>query len=222
MKREKIYQGIILFMLIGFLLFFIKTDEIINESSATNDELISLVDQQREDNEEIISQWENSYEELQCEYGALLVEKHQIELNQKQVEIPVYDFTEAEVYLIAQCVEAEAGYYEGHELSQQYVTQVILNRLHSGQFPNSVEEVIYQKTDGCPQFSVAYNGMMDDREVEPETLANVYSVLVHGTDLPEYVLYFYSASVTENWVNTLNTYTTESGTVFAYESKEVY
>ena len=101
MKREKIYQGIILFMLIGFLLFFIKTDEIINESSATNDELISLVDQQREDNEEIISQWENSYEELQCEYGALLVEKHQIELKQKQVEIPVYDFTEAEVYLIA-------------------------------------------------------------------------------------------------------------------------
>ena len=127
-----------------------------------------------------------------------------------------------ELEYLAACVEAEAGYYEGHELSQQYITQVILNRLHSGQFPNSVEEVIYQKTNGCPQFSVAYNGMMDDREVEPETLANVYSVLVHGTDLPEYVLYFYSASVTENWVNTLNTYTTESGTVFAYESKEVY
>lgn len=218
MKRERVYQGVTIFMLIGFILFVINSNNKYMELVEVNNELTDLIDRQREDNEEIVSQWESSYEELQIDYGKLLVEKEQLE----QVELPVYDFTESEVYLIAQCVEAEAGYYEGHELSQQYITQVILNRLHSGQFPNSVEEVIYQKTNGCPQFSVAYNGMMDDREVEPETLANVYSVLVHGTDLPEYVLYFYSASVTENWVNTLNTYTTESGTVFAYESKEVY
>ena len=70
--------------------------------------------------------------------------------------------------------------------------------------------------NGVPQFSVAFNGMMDDREVTPETLANVYEVIVHGTDLPDYVLYFYSASVKENWVNNLNTYTTLEGTVFAY------
>ena len=218
MKRERVYQGVTIFILIGFILFVINSNNKYMELVEVNNELTDLIDRQREDNEEIVSQWESSYEELQIDYGKLLVEKEQLE----QVELPVYDFTESEVYLIAQCVEAEAGYYEGHELSQQYITQVILNRLHSGQFPNSVEEVIYQKTNGCPQFSVAYNGMMDDREVEPETLANVYSVLVHGTDLPEYVLYFYSASVTENWVNTLNTYTTESGTVFAYESKEVY
>ena len=222
MNREKFYQGIIIFMLICFMIFFIKSYNNFTELSAINDELINLVDNQKTDYEKIIEQWKQSYEDLQSSYGDLLVEKRSLELERKQVNIPVYDFTEEEVYLIAQCVEAEAGYYEGHELSQQYVTQVILNRLHSGQFPNAVEEVIYQKTNGCPQFSVAYNGMMDDREVEPETLANVYSVLVHGTDLPEYVLYFYSASVTENWVNTLNTYTTESGTVFAYESKEVY
>ena len=187
-----------------------------------NESYESLIDKQKEDSGKIISNWENSYGDLQSKYGQLIIENEKLKDQLKEVELPTYDFTEAEVYLIAQCVEAEAGYYEGHELSQQYVTQVILNRLHSGQFPNAVEEVIYQKTDGCPQFSVAYNGMMDDREVQPETLANVYSVLVHGTDLPEYVLYFYSASVTENWVNTLNTYTTESGTVFAYESKEVY
>ena len=218
MKRERVYQGVTIFMLIGFILFVINSNNKYMELVEVNNELTDLIDRQREDNEEIVSQWESSYEELQIDYGKLLVEKEQLE----QVELPVYDFTESEVYLIAQCVEAEAGYYEGHELSQQYVTQVILNRLHSGRFPNSVEEIIYQKNNGVPQFSVAYNGMMDDREVEPETLANVYSVLVHGTDLPEYVLYFYSASVTENWVNTLNIYTTEGGTVFAYESKEVY
>ena len=178
-----------------------------------------LLDRQRNEQDALITTLEESYGELQNSYIELVDKNERLEsrLQEKRCK-----YTEDEVYLLAQCVEAEAGYYEGHELSQQYVTQVILNRLHSGQFPNAVEEVIYQKTNGCPQFSVAYNGMMDDREVEPETLANVYSVLVHGTDLPEYVLYFYSASVTENWVNTLNTYTTESGTVFAYESKEVY
>ena len=211
MSKEHIYQGVILALLLTLLVFAVKSHENYMDVLEVNEQTNELLEEQRESNQE-----------LQRKYYEVLEEKEQLEFKQKQVELPVYDFTEAEVYLIAQCVEAEAGYYEGHELSQQYVTQVILNRLHSGQFPNAVEEVIYQKTDGCPQFSVAYNGMMDDREVEPETLANVYSVLVHGTDLPEYVLYFYSASVTENWVNTLNTYTTESGTVFAYESKEVY
>ena len=221
MNREKFYQGIIIFMLICFMIFFIKSYNNFTELSAINDELINLVDNQKTDYEKIIEQWKQSYEDLQSSYGDLLVEKRSLELERKQVNIPVYDFTEEEVYLIAQCVEAEAGYYEGHKLSQQYVTQVIINRLHSGQFPNSVEEVIYQKVNGVPQFSVAYNGMMD-REVEQKTLSNVYSAIVHGTDLPEYVLYFYNVSVTENWVNTLNTYVIESGTVFAYRSKEVY
>ena len=92
-----------------------------------------------------------------------------------------------------------------------------MNRLHSSQFPNSVEGVIYQKSGSVPQFSVAYNGMIN-REVESETLANVYSVLVHGTDLPEYILYFHSDGVSSS----LNTYAVESGTVFAYRDKEDY
>lgn len=131
------------------------------------------------------------------------------------VELPVYEYTEEEVYLLAQCVEAEAGHYENHNVSQRYVTQVILNRVKSSEFPNSIGEVIFQKVHNVPQFSVAYNGMMN-REVTAETLANVYSVLLYGTDLPDYVLYFYSDRVTNNWVNTLNTYTTIQGTVFAY------
>lgn len=50
----------------------------------------------------------------------------------------------------------------------------------------------------------------------------MYKVIVHGTDLPEYVCYFYSDSVTENWVNKLPVYDTVDGTVFAYENKEDY
>lgn len=222
MRREKIYQGVIIFMLIGFTLFFVKSHNNFMDLLAVNDELTDLVDQQRTDNEAIVEQWKESYNDLQHKYGHLLVDYDQIEARLEETDIPVYNFTEAEIYLIAQCVEAEAGYYKYAPDSQRYVTQVILNRLHSSQFPDSVEEVIYQKTaSGLPQFSVAYNGMMEEHyDVEPETLANVYSVIVHGTDLPEYVLYFSSAGVTENWINTLNVYTECDGTVFYYYSTE--
>lgn len=211
--KERVYQGIILVLLVLFLVFFIKTNDDYMDLLEVSDEQTALIDKQRSDNEKIVNSWQESYEELQIDYGKLLKENDEL----KEVEIADYYFTEAEVYLLSQVVEAEAGYYEGHEKSQQWVCQVILNRLHSSKFPNTVEEVIYQKSGNVPQFSVAYNGMIDDREVQPETLANVYHVICHGTDLPEYVLYFYSASVEENWVNTLNTHEVVQGTVFAYE-----
>ena len=160
----------------------------------------------------------SNYDTLLQDYEKVVEEKESLEIKLLEVELPTYDFTEAEIYLLAQCVEAEAGY---DSLSQKYITQVILNRLHSGKFPDRIEKVIYQKENGVPQFSVAYNGMME-REVTPQTLSNVYEVIVNGTDLPEYVLYFYSDSITDNWVNTLNTYEIIDGTVFAYQSKEGY
>jgi len=46
----------------------------------------------------------------------------------------------------------------------------------------------------------------------------VYSVLVNGSKLPDYVMYFYSASLKEdNWVKSLNVYDTVEGTIFCYE-----
>lgn len=149
-------------------------------------------------------------------YISLENENEELKAKLLEVEIPTYEFTDAEIYLLAQCVEAEAGY---DDLSQKYVAQVILNRLHSGKFPNTIVDVIYQRVNGVPQFSVAWNGAIE-REVKTETLLNVYSVLVHGTDLPQYVLYFYSDKVTGNWVNNLATYTTVSGTVFAYVKED--
>lgn len=213
--KERIYQGIIIVLLALFTFFFLKSHENYMDLLEVNDQMTTLLDEQRTSNDELLKKWEQSYEDLQSDYAKLLVENDKLQ----QMEFPVYDFTEAEIYLIAQCVEAEAGYYDD---SQIYITQVILNRLHSSKFPDSVEAVIYEKSNGVPQFSVAYNGMMNNREVKSETLVNVYSVIVNGCDLPEYVCYFYSDSVEENWVNTLPIYDTVDGTVFAYESKEDY
>lgn len=176
--------------------------------------------EQQEGYENSIKELEDKYAELEAKYNELQVVNE--ELKNNRVNLPTYNFTEEEIYMLAQCVEAEAGNYKNHAVSQRYITQVILNRLHNSKFPNTLTEVIYAKSSsGTPQFSVAYNGMMN-RVVEPETLANVYSVIVHGTDLPRYVNYFYADYVTGNWVNTLNTYSVIEGTVFAYKNEEDY
>lgn len=196
MKEKVFYRNLSVIMSIVFVLFGVLVGEYV-KLRVKNTELTKA--------NEVVS----------ADYVRLLEENTVLKKKVKNSKLPLYEYTEDEIYLLAQCVEAEAGYYRGHENSQQYVTQVILNRVMSSEFPDSIGEVIYQKTDDVPQFSVAYNGMID-REVQVETLANVYYVLIHGTDLPEYVLFFYSTEVTNNWVNSLNTYATIQGTVFAY------
>lgn len=217
--KKHIYQGVIIALLLFFLIFAVVSGNNYIALIEVTEQLDNALESQRNNYKEIISGWEENYDELLTNYGGLLVERDKLIEKTREVELPIYEYTAEEIYMLAQCVEAEAGHYEAHKLSQKYVTQVILNRLHSGEFPDSIEEVIYQKVNGVPQFSVAYDGAMN-REVEPETLANVYSVLVHGTDMPEYVCYFYSEYVTENWVNTLPVYDVVEGTVFAFENKE--
>lgn len=58
--------------------------------------------------------------------------------------------------LIAQLVEAEAGNQD--LMGKRLVVDVILNRVDSEKFPNTVEEVIFQDD----QFSVIKNGRFDE------------------------------------------------------------
>ena len=217
MLHNKFYRGLVVVLLIGFMLFLLITHKNYMELLEVNDDLIEQIDTNRENHDKLIQQWSDSYSELQTKYGRLLVEHEELKKSVKEVELPVYDYTEAEVELLAKCVQCEAGVQ--NEVSQKYITAVILNRLRSPQFADSIEGVIYEKVSGCPQFSVAYNGSMDEcSEVSPVVLANVYSVLVNGSELPDYVMYFYSTSLKEdNWVKSLNIYDTVEGTIFCYE-----
>lgn len=215
-NKTLLYKVLLVIVLICFMVFISVSHKNFMELCSVNDDLLEQVDTNREDNDKIIQKWSDSYSSLQSDYGALLVENDKLKEELSGTELPKYSFSEAEVELIAVCVQCEAG--EQNEVAQKYITSVILNRVQSGQFPNSVEEVIYQKLSGVPQFSVAYNGMMDECDLSPTVLANVYSVIVSGNKLPDYVMYFYSTSLKEdNWVKTLNIYDTVEGTVFAYE-----
>lgn len=215
MKKKLLIVSVILNLV--FIICFIMDTKTYHDLLEVNEELISLNEDMLAEHTEIVEKWEKDYLELKDKYADVIAERDQYSARLDEVDIPVYEFTEAEVYLIAQCVEAEAGFYEANKMSQRYVTQVILNRLHSSEFPNKVSDVIYQKVNGIPQFSVAYNQNLDRRTVQPDTLANVYSAIMHGTSLPEYVCYFYSAKTKNNWINKLPVYKEVDGTVFAYE-----
>lgn len=215
-RKVLLYEIVIVLLVTGFVVFVIASDKNYNDLLSVNDDLLEQIDTNKESYDNIIKKWEDSYHSLESDYGKCLVENDKLKEEMKKVELPVYSYSEVEIKLLAVCVQCEAG--EENEEAQKYITGVILNRVKSSQFKDTIEEVIYEKVNGCPQFSVAYNGMMDDCTLSPTVLANVYSVIVSGSDLPENVLYFYSASLKEdNWVKTLNTYDIVEGTVFAYE-----
>ena len=190
---KKIYQSTIVLVIIVMFVMIIVMDRNYSALLKTVDEKDAIIENQMLINDE-----------LQGEIRSAEV-----------LTLPTYQYTEEEVILLAKCVQTEAGDYAKHKNSQKLVAQVVLNRVKSGEFPNSIEEVIYDKQHGV-QFDVAYNGMIDKCVLEQETLNNVYSVLMFGGDLPSNVLYFYSDKVKDNWVNKLDIYTVLEGTVFAY------
>lgn len=108
-RREAIYQGGIIVLLILFIIFVVCSHKNYMDLLEVNESYESLIDKQREDKDEIVKKWEDSYDDLQTQYGQLLVENEKLKDQMEETELPTYDFTEAEVYLIAQCAEAEAG-----------------------------------------------------------------------------------------------------------------
>lgn len=203
----KLGVGVIFFIVVVIIPFLLSE---IEQYKRSYNELHILYEKQVEDSNKLLGKWKSDYADLEGKYADLLVKS-------KSVELPFYNYSEEEIQILAKCVEAEAG--EENFNAQEYITKVILNRVKSSQFPNSISEVIYQRRGKIPQFSVAYNGMMN-REVKKSTLSSVYKVLVNGSDLPDYVYYFYDKSVKGNWVNTLEVHDIVEGTVFAYKKED--
>lgn len=215
MSYKKMFYIVPSGMLMLFLVFFTFSHRNYVEVVETNEELVQLLDEQRENDETIIQKWSNDYSSLRDQYAVSLRIIDELHYQLDTAELPVYTYTEAEIELLACCVQCEAGV--DNEESQKDITSVILNRVRSGSFADSIEMVIYEKVNGVPQFAVAYDGAMEECVISPKVLANVYSVIVLGNDLPEDVLYFYSDSLEENnWIRSLEIYDIVEGTVFAY------
>lgn len=126
------------------------------------------------------------------------------------IHTELYDLSEEEFDLLCRCAQSEAGYKNFQ--SQIYVVNVIMNRVNSEHFPNSVTEVINEHRGDLYQFSVVKNGMIETEAVE-ETINNVREALIQNKlDLPSEIIYFHATGTRPN----CTPYIECEGTTFGY------
>ncbi len=97
--------------------------------------------------------------------------------------------SEKDFQILCRIVEAEAG---GEDLNGRIlVANVILNRVRDSAFPDTVEGVVFQKSNGCFQFSPIRDGRYQRVKISDETIEAVERALL-GEDYSEGALYFVS------------------------------
>ena len=118
------------------------------------------------------------------------------------------NYTSSDLYLLAKCIYAES---RGESYTGQVaVGAVILNRVASSQFPNTISCVIYQRH----AFTAVSDGQIN---LEPDkTAMNAASDAMNGWDPTYGCLYYYNPAVaTSSWIFSRQTVTTIGKHVFA-------
>lgn len=124
--------------------------------------------------------------------------KKLIDERSKEVEIEKSSVNQKDLQLMAQLIESESGNqpFEG----KLAVGTVIMNRIQSDEFPDTIRDVIFQKG----QFQVVGNGKIYNEPSE-DSLEAAKEIMngkrVFNTD----VLYFYNPKITSmsNWIRKL-------------------
>lgn len=123
-----------------------------------------------------------------------------------------YSLAEEDLDILMRIVEAEAGNQdvEGRLL----VANVVLNRVASEKFPDSVREVVFQEEHGVNQFSPVSNGSIWTVKVSEETDEAVGRAL-EGEDISDGALYFVARKYADDgklgWFDRHLTYLFEHG-----------
>ena len=95
------------------------------------------------------------------------------------------NFTFDNLYLLAKIVEAEAGSTWITDEHKQLVASVVLNRVNSPRFPNTIEEVVYAPG----QYSLAGTERFETLVPTYESVRNAAFVLLNGSVAPETVVF---------------------------------
>lgn len=143
-------------------------------------------------------------------YEAPVKEEEVIEVEEFK---PYYTYTEEELDLLARCVRAE-GETESFETKKK-IASVVMNRVDSDLFPDTIREVIYSPKQFSVTFEYIKGIAMIDYPDDEESIKASKEVLEYGSILPDDVLYFYEKSVTNNWINTRAIYELADTTIFA-------
>ena len=112
-------------------------------------------------------------------------------------EMADYTYSNPEILIVAQVLQCECGSspFEG----KLAVANVITNRVKSTQFPNSVEEVIYDRRYGSVQFSIAYNGKLNNTPSTECILAA--KCALDGVNVAPDCLFFQADYVKNSWMD---------------------
>lgn len=122
-----------------------------------------------------------------------------------------------EYAILTRIVEAEATGLD--KKSKILVANVILNRMKSDQFPDTVEEVVFQNVNGAVQFSPVADGRYYSVEITESTKECVDRAL-SGEDYSQGALYFMERSMSDSssvkWFDSCLT------KLFKYQGHEFY
>lgn len=131
-------------------------------------------------------------------------EQKQVSMNPKQIASAKQSnntssnkvvVSEEDRYWLAKIIEAEAG-IESLE-GKIAVGAVVLNRVNAEWFPDTIQEVIFQKLNGVYQFSPVGNGRL--KKVEPSDDAyEAADRALAGEDPTEGALYFYNPKISKS------------------------
>lgn len=119
--------------------------------------------------------------------------------------------------ILCRIVEAEAG---NEDLKgRMLVANVVINRMESSRFPNTVKGVVFQKGGGIYQFSPVANGRYYHVKVSDQTREAVDKVL-RGADESQGALYFVNRRAANG--NYMNWFDTRCTFLFTYGRHEFF
>lgn len=98
-----------------------------------------------------------------------------------------YQLSDKDCEALLRIVEAEAGGED--QDGKLLVANVVLNRVNSDEFPDSVVEVVMQREQGIAQFSPTVDGRYQSVKVSDDTRDAVERAL-YGEDISQGALYF--------------------------------
>lgn len=128
--------------------------------------------------------------------------------------VSYYAYTDEELDLLARLIHSE-GNSESYDTKLK-IGSVVMNRVEDPSFPNTIYEVIYQKS----QFSVTVlkigDVIMIDQPADEESYMAAKEILDYGSVLPSTVQVFYAYYCTEPWVTSRVTYERSDNTIFAH------
>ena len=137
---------------------------------------------------ELVQEWIQRDREIELAHIAEIeIEPIQIEVVESPAPQPTYGISDEELDLLACVVHAEAGNQD--LIGKRLVVDVVLNRVDSPLFPDSIYEVITE----AGQFSTWSNGMIEAAraEVTPEDYEAVWASLDCRLDT---AIYFFCSS----------------------------